>query len=133
MARKLTDKQNAYVNLRLKGMTPTKAYSQAYDSKRKNPKTSHKEVMKLEKHPLIAPLLLQKRQEVAKSVLLTTEDVVNGLLKEARDNGDGTSQSARVSAWKELGNYTGGFDKNRIQVDQTTREVTQEEWLDSLI
>ena len=132
MARKLTDKQEAYLNHRLLGIAPHEAYLQAYDSKKKNVKTTYKETQKLEKHPLIAPLLQQKRQEVADKVLLTTEDVVNGLLKEAKEDGDGSSQGARVSAWKELGNYTGGFDRNRIQVDQTVVEMTQEQWLESL-
>lgn len=132
MARKLTDKQQAYVNLRLTGITPIDAYRQAYDSKKKNPNTMNVEAQKLERHPIIAPLLVKKRQEVAEKVLVTTADVVNGLLKEAKDEGDGTSQSARVSAWKAVGDYTGGFDSNKLQVEQKVVEMTHDQWMDSL-
>ena len=49
-------------------------------------------------------------------ILLTArdkdEDIVKGLLIEAQTNGEGSTQSARVAAWKALTDYTGGFDNN---------------------
>jgi len=81
---------------------------------------------------MIAPLIKAARKEVAERALVTIEDVVAGLLVEAQCNGEGSSQGARVSAWKELGNFTGGFDKNKQQIEQKTIEMTQEEWLTSL-
>lgn len=132
MARKLTAKQENYKNLRIAGVKPSEAYVQAYDSKSKNSNTINVEAQKLENHPIIAPLLISARKEVAERALVTIEDVVKGLLAEAKCNGEGTSQGARVSAWKELGNFTGGFDKNKQQIEQKNIEMTQEEWLSSL-
>jgi phage terminase small subunit len=47
---------------------------------------------------------------------VTTEDVIKGLLIEAQCNGEGSSQSARVTAWKAIGDFTGGFDANTKKV-----------------
>lgn len=44
---------------------------------------------------------------------VTTEWVVKGLKKEAESDGKGSSHSARISAYWKLGEYTGGFDKNK--------------------
>jgi len=129
---KLTSKQEEYKNLRIAGKDPIDAYRQAYDSKAKNPNTLSKEAFKLENNPKIAPLIKAARKEVVERVLVTVEDVVNGLLTEAQYNGEGASQSARVSAWKHLGEFTGSFDKNKQQIEQKNIEVTQEEWLSSL-
>ena len=60
--------------------------------------------------------------EAKEKALCTTEDVVNGLLTEAQCNGEGSSQSARVSAWKALGDYTGGFDKSVSKVDHSSKD-----------
>ena len=46
---------------------------------------------------------------------VTTEWDVKGLKKEAENNEDGSSHSARISAYGKLGEFTGGFDKNKIQ------------------
>ena len=60
--------------------------------------------------------------KATKKALLTTEDVVNGLLVEAQYSGEGSSQSARVSAWKALSDYTGGFDVNKQKVDHSSSD-----------
>lgn len=132
MARKLTSKQEHYKNLRIEGKDPTSAYLQAYDSKAKNPATINTEAQKLENHPIIAPLIVAARREAAERALVTVEDVVKGLLKEAEYNGDGASHGARISAWGKLSDYTGSFDRNKQQVEQKNIEMTQEEWLASL-
>ena len=54
--------------------------------------------------------------------IVTIEDVVKGLLAEAQYNGEGSSQSARVAAWKALSDYTGGFDANKQKVDHTSSD-----------
>ena len=61
-------------------------------------------------------------QAATDRALVTIEDVVNGLLTEAQCNGEGSSQSARVSAWKALSDYTGGFDANTKKIEISTRE-----------
>jgi len=58
-------------------------------------------------------------EEIKSKALVTVEDVVNGLLTEAQCNGEGSSQSARVSAWKALTDYTGGFDANKQKVEHS--------------
>ena len=56
----------------------------------------------------------------AKKALVTVEDIVKGLMLEATSNGEGCTQSARVSAWKALTDYTGGFDANVKKVEDVT-------------
>jgi hypothetical protein len=55
----------------------------------------------------------------AERALVTIEDVVRGFLKEAEGKQDDTTSPARNAAWKELSNYTGGFDANvkKVAVD----------------
>lgn len=60
--------------------------------------------------------------KATKKALCTIEDVVNGLLTEAQYNGEGSSQSARVAAWKALSDYTGGFDVNKQKVDHSSSD-----------
>ncbi|AUR86452.1 terminase small subunit, partial [Vibrio phage 1.085.O._10N.222.51.E3] len=62
--------------------------------------------------------------------LVTTEDVVRGLLAEAQYTDEGASPSARVSAWKALTDYTGGFDNNRKKVDANVmiNKADDSEW-----
>lgn len=54
--------------------------------------------------------------------LCTTEMVVQGLLAEARCEGEGSSHSARVAAWKALSDFTGGFDANKQKLDHTSSD-----------
>jgi phage terminase small subunit len=55
----------------------------------------------------------------AERALVTIEDVVRGFLKEAKGEQEDTTSPARNTAWKELSNYTGGFDANvrKVAVD----------------
>ena len=57
--------------------------------------------------------------KAADKALVTTSDVVKGLFDIA-SNGDG--ESARVSAYKILSDYTGGFDANTRKVDHTSSD-----------
>ena len=51
----------------------------------------------------------ETRERVKEEVGLTVDMVVNGLLKEAQDYAEGSTQSARVSAWAHLGKHLGMF------------------------
>ncbi len=62
--------------------------------------------------------------KATEKALCTVEDVVNGLMLEAGTNGEGSSQGARVSAWRALSDYTGGFDKNKQKLDHTSSDGT---------
>jgi len=115
MPRKLTDKQEAYKNNRIMGMGVSESYRAAYTCKTMNDRNVSVEANKLEHDPRIAPEIEAKRIEATERAFVTVEEVVNGLLTEAQCNGEGSSQSARVSAWKALSDYTGGFDTNKIK------------------
>ena len=119
MARKLTSKQEAYKNARIAGRGVSESYRFAYDCKTMTDRNVSVEANKLEHDPRIAPELKAKREEAAERALVTIEDVVRGLMVEAQCNGEGSSQSARVSAWKALSDYTGGFDANKQKLEHS--------------
>lgn len=115
MPRKLTDKQEAYKNNRIAGMGVSASYNAAYPDQKMNRTAVSVAANKLEHDPRISLGIAEAKKAVAESVLVTVQDVVNGLLVEAQCNGEGSSQSARVAAWKALSDYTGGFDTNKIK------------------
>ena len=55
------------------------------------------------------------RERVKEEVGLTVGMVIQGLLNEARDLSEGSTQSARVSAWAHLGKHLGMF-KDKIEL-----------------
>ena len=116
MPRKLTSKQEAYKNARIAGSDPSAAYDIAYPTHQMSRNAVNVAAQKLERHPTISLLIEEGREKAAERALVTTEDVVKGLLIEAQCNGEGSSQSARVSAWKAISDYTGGFDANTKKV-----------------
>jgi len=119
MPRKLTVKQEAYKNNRIEGIGVSASYKAAYNCKKMSDKAISVEANKLEQDPRIALELETKRKEAAERSMVTIEDVVNGLLIEAQANGKGSSQSARVAAWKALSDFTGGFDANKVKTELT--------------
>lgn len=56
----------------------------------------------------------ETRERVKEEVGLTVDMIVNGLLNEAKDLSEGSTQSARVSAWAHLGKHLGMF-KDKIK------------------
>ena len=133
VARKLTQKQEAYKNNRIKGMSRQDSYKAAYSAKGMNCNSITKETELLEKHPLIAPDLLISTNKATEKAIVTLEMVLNGLLSEAQDKGEGCTQSARVSAWKTLTDYTGSFDANKQKTELSGKvHITHEQWLDNL-
>ena len=117
MPRKLTDKQEAYKNNRIKGMGVSESYRAAYDSKGMNDRTASIEANKLEHDPRIAPEIAKAKKKVADKVLVTVEDVVKGLLAETKEESDGSTSGSRINAWTKLGDFTGGFDANKKKVE----------------
>jgi len=81
--------------------------------------------------PNIAEYIATFKAEAKSNAMVTVEDIVRGLMMEARGQGADTSTSARVAAWKALTNYTGGFDNNKNH--NMNVEQTHEQWLDSLV
>ena len=80
--------------------------------------------------PVITEYIAKFKEEATERALVTVEDVVRGLLKEADSVEEDSSPTARISAWKALSDYTGGFDSNKNH--NVNIETTHEEWLDSL-
>lgn len=117
MARKLTAKQEAYKNNRIKGMGVSEAYNDAYPDQNMNDKAVSVAANKLEHDPRISLVIEAKKEEATERALVTVEDVVRGLLKETGEDVAGSTQSGRVSAWKHLGEFTGSFDANRQKLD----------------
>jgi hypothetical protein len=123
MTRKLTSKQEAYKNNRIKGMGISESYNHAYPDQNMNKNAVSVAANKLEHDPRISLSIAEGKEKATERALVTTEDIVRGLLIEAQCNGEGTSQSARVAAWKVLTDFAGGFDANRLKVDMNA-EVT---------
>ncbi|MBL4795928.1 MAG: hypothetical protein JKY50_00790 [Oleispira sp.] len=133
MARKLTDKQEAYKNNRIKGMGVSASYRAAYDSKGMNDRTASIEANKLEQDPRIAPEIAKAKKSVTDKVLVTVEDVVRGLLKETKEEVEGSTPGSRINAWKILSDHTGSFDANKQKLEHSGEiHITHEQWLDTL-
>lgn len=63
------------------------------------------------------PEIEEAKKLAADKALVTVEDVVKGLLEETKKDDDATTPTSRVSAWKALSDYTGGFDANKKKVE----------------
>lgn len=83
---------------------------------------------------LLAKLSIQEAIEAAKAkrserTAVTAEDVVLGLLQEAKFTGEGSSHSARVSAWSWLGRHLSIFE-DKVKVSGSTQLRIIEEIFD---
>jgi phage terminase small subunit len=72
-------------------------------------KSADRQATRMMRHPAIKAAIDEARGEIKTRNNLTQDDVVQGLLKEAKFAGDGASHSARVQAWGHLGKYLGMF------------------------
>ncbi len=119
MAAKLTDKQRRFVEEYCSnGFNATKAAISAGYKPDNARQIGSDNLSKVDIQDYIQSFM----GKATKKALLTTEDVVKGLLVEAQYSGEGSSQSARVSAWKALSDYTGGFDVNKQKVDHSSSD-----------
>ena len=64
--------------------------------------------------PNIAKAIEEAQEKLSNKTQVTVEMVVQGLLNEAKDLSEGSTQSARVSAWAHLGKHLGMF-KDKIE------------------
>ena len=106
----LTPKQQRFVEEYLIDLNATQAYIRAGFSE----KLANTNAAKLLQNTTIAKAIEDARKEVSEKALITTEMVVQGLLNEAKDLSEGSTQSARVSAWAHLGKHLGMF-KDKIE------------------
>jgi len=88
------------------------------------PQSANVTASKLLTKPSIQEAISNFMTKATEKALCTTEDVVRGLLLEAKLNEEGASHSARVSAWRALSDYTGGFDVNKKKIDHSSTDGT---------
>lgn len=106
----LTPKQQRFVEEYLIDLNATQAAIRSGYSEKTAQQMGSENLLK----PVIQKAIEDARKEVSEKALITTEMVVKGLLKEAQDNSEGSTQSARVSAWAHLGKHLGMF-KDKIE------------------
>ena len=102
---KLTPKQQRFVDEYLIDLNATQAAIRAGYS----PKTAEQQGFQLLKKTSVSEAIEQAQQERQTRTLVTQDDVIRGLLTEAEWQGEGSSHSARVSAWAHLGKHLNMF------------------------
>lgn len=111
---KLTPKQQRFVDEYLIDLNATQAAIRAGYS----PKTAYSIGDENLKKPEIKKAIEQAQKERSERTLVTQDDVIRGLLTEAEWQGEGSSHSARVSAWTQLGKHLNMFNE-KVQVEQS--------------
>ena len=74
--RRATPKQMAYVDARLRGANPTQAYRAAYACNNMSTASVYREAMRMEAHPIVAPLIDQAQRKAVRKVEITAEKVL---------------------------------------------------------
>lgn len=108
---KLTAKQARFVDEYLIDLNATQAAIRAGYS----PKTAKEIGAENLTKPNIAQALAEAQAKVSERVEITQDMVLKGLHEEAQYTGEGSSHSARVSAWSQLGKHLGMF-KDKMEV-----------------
>ena len=106
----LTPKQQRFVEEYLIDLNATQATIRAGYSEKTAKEIGSENLTK----PNIAKAIQEAQESLSNKTQLTVDMVVNGLLKEAQDYTEGSTQSARVSAWAHLGKHLGMF-KDKIE------------------
>lgn len=106
----LTPKQQRFVEEYLIDLNATQSAIRAGYSEKTAYSVGHENLKK----PEIQKAIEEAKKQISKRTELTVDMVVNGLLKEAQDYAEGSTQSARVSAWAHLGKHLGMF-KDKIE------------------
>lgn len=106
----LTPKQQRFVEEYLIDLNATQAAIRAGYSEKTAYSVGHENLKK----PEIQKAIQEAQEILSNKTQLTVDMVVQGLLKEAQDYAEGSTQSARVSAWAHLGKHLGMF-KDKIE------------------
>lgn len=109
-SKKLTAKQARFVEEYLIDLNATQAAIRAGYSD----KTAKQKGYALLNDKHIKQAISEGQAKVSERTLVTQEDVIRGLLTEAEWQGEGSSHSARVSAWEKLGKHLGMF-KDKVE------------------
>lgn len=106
----LTPKQQRFVEEYLIDLNATQAAIRAGYSEKTAAVIGAENLIK----PNIAKAIQEAQEKLSNKAQVTVEMVVQGLLNEAKDLSEGSTQSARVSAWAHLGKHLGMF-KDKIE------------------
>ena len=110
MSKDLTAKQAAFVDGYLEYLNITKAAEMAGYAQ---PASQGSRMLKNAK---VAAAIRERQAIISERALVTAEDVARGLLRIALD--ELAPAAARVSAWTQLGKYTGGFiERHQVQAE----------------
>lgn len=104
LADELNSRQKLFVFGLMSGKTQRQAYYDA-GGKAKTDQSADASASEMLSNPKVKAFYDSLMDEVAEEAQVTVGMVVDGLLKEAKDNSEGSTQSARVSAWAHLGKY----------------------------
>lgn len=116
----LNEQQQLFVDYYLAdiGMNATSAAIKAGYSE----KTARQQASRLLSNVNIQMAIKEAQAKLSERTLVTQEMVVQGLLTEAKLNGEGSSHSARVSAWGLLGKHLGMF-VDKVDLNAKIKEV----------
>ena len=118
----LTPKQQRFVEEYLIDLNATQAAIRAGYSEKTAKEIGSENLTK----PNIAKAIQEAQESLSNKTQLTVDIVVQGLLKEAQDYAEGSTQSARVSAWAHLGKHLGMFkDKLEHDISDPLKELLQ--------
>ena len=106
----LTPKQQRFVEEYLIDLNATQAAIRAGYSGKTAQEIGSENLSK----PMVAKAIAEAQEKLSNKAQVTVEMVVQGLLNEAKDLSDGSTQSARVAAWAHLGKHLGMF-KDKIE------------------
>ena len=119
---KLTPKQQRFVEEYLIDLNATQAAIRAGYSEKTAKEIGSENLTK----PNIAKAIAEAQEKLSNKAQVTVEMVVQGLLNEAKDLSEGSTQSARVSAWAHLGKHLGMFkDKLEHDISDPLKELLQ--------
>ncbi len=122
----MTPKQKRFVEEYLLDLNATQAATRAGYSA----KTANEQGAQLLAKLSIRQAVAEAQAIRSKRTEITQDEVIQGLKKEATLEGEGSSHSARVSAWAHLGKHLGMFTDNlNLGVEVT---VTHEQALEQL-
>ena len=110
----LTPKQARFVEEYLVDLNATAAAKRAGYSE----KTAEQQGYQLLQKSSVQQAVTKAKESRSERIGITQDEVIQGLKKEATLEGDGSSHSARVAAWAQLGRHLGMFnDKLNLGAD----------------
>jgi hypothetical protein len=115
----MTPKQHRFVDEHLLDLNATQAAIRAGYSAR----TANEQGPRLLVNVGIAKAIQAAQQARSERLQITQDDVLRGLHREATLTGDGSSHSARISAWGLLGKHLGMFVERRQQLGEDGQPV----------